>query len=111
MFPTFTHLTAQYPRRFLIVSMSLFVIGTLQWATYMVGTNPSGEVAQENSSQHTESEVDILQEQFAILDSLKNKGEDTTTAEEKQVILASLLKDAHNTLSIEEQKQLLEKLK
>lgn len=89
--------------------MSLFVVGTLQWAAFIVGIALPSEVAQVNPAQDTK--IDLLQQQFAILDSLKNKNVDTTTHEEKLAVLAKLSENTPHTLSTTEQEQILEKLK
>ncbi len=111
MFPTFTHLISRHPKRFSLFGLLFFVFGTFLWYINGVPVTVTQvtHITQDNQSQHTEA--DVLQEQFAMLDSLKNKNNDTTSLEEKFETLNQLAGNGPNTFSLEEQEQLLERLK
>ncbi len=110
MFPTFIQLTTRHPRYFSLMGACIFILGTLLWFEYSYNQNTT--ITQQEIVPVSKTEEDILREQFAILDSLKSAEPDTSTEEEKEELLTSLMpEDPKDGMTEEEQLRILDSLK
>ncbi len=114
MLPTFTLLITKHPRYFSVIGACIFILGAVLWFNTLLmepTIESSTEIVQNNTTPHQKTEEEMLDEQFAILDSLKNSSTDTVPYEIKDETLTELSKNSSSTLSVNEKLIILNNLK